>query len=113
MPNTQTLGQELQGQVLDAVRKSQEAVVNAIRTWADTVQAISPSLPSVPSVPFADKLPRPGELVASAYDFAEQLLTAQRKFAEEVLDATAPVLTAAGVSPAKNGHAAQNSRTAK
>jgi hypothetical protein len=40
-------------------------------------------------VPLADKLPKPEEVVASAYDFAEQLLHSQRKFAEEVLKATA------------------------
>jgi hypothetical protein len=106
MPSTKTIGQELQDQVLDAVRKSQETMVDAIRTWAGTVQAITTSLPEVPSVPFADKLPNPGELVASAYDFAGQLLTAQRKFAQDVIDATAPVLTAAS-SPAKNGHTAR------
>jgi hypothetical protein len=39
-------------------------------------------------MPFADKLPKPEEVVASAYDFAEQLLASQRKFAEEVLKAT-------------------------
>ena len=40
-------------------------------------------------VPFADKLPKPEEVVANAYDFAEKLLASQRKFAEEVLKATA------------------------
>ena len=29
--------------------------------------------------------------MANAYDFAEQLLASQRKFAEEVLKATAPL----------------------
>jgi hypothetical protein len=92
MTNTQ----EIQGEVLDAVRKGQEVVVDAIKQWADAVQAITPSIP-VPSVPYADKLPRPEELVAGAYDFAEQLLASQRKFAENVLDAAKPLL------PAKTG----------
>jgi len=35
----------------------------------------------------ADKLPKPEELVANAYDLAEELLAGQRKFAEEVLTA--------------------------
>jgi hypothetical protein len=39
-------------------------------------------------VPGADQLPKPEELVANAYDFAEQLLASQRKFAEEVVRAT-------------------------
>ena len=43
-------------------------------------------------VPGADKLPKPEEVVASAYDFAEQLLASQRKFAEEILKTTASLL---------------------
>ena len=43
-------------------------------------------------MPFADKLPKPEDVVASAYDFAEQLLASQRKFAEEVLKATASLM---------------------
>ncbi len=91
MSDTKTMGQELQGEILKTVRKSQDAVVEAIQMWADAVQSIKPPLPEV-SVPFTDKLPKPSELVAGAYDFAEQLLAAQRKFAEDVLHATAPLL---------------------
>ena len=103
MTDFATNGKELQGQVLDTIRKSQEAVTDAIRAWANTVQSITASLP-VPSAPFADKLPKPSELVANAYDFAEQLLAQQRKFAEDVVEATTPVLTAKGDSrTAKTG----------
>lgn len=93
MTDPTTIAKELQAQVLESVRKSQEAVTNAIRTWADVVHSVTPSLP-IPSAPLADKMPKPGDLVANAYDFAEQLLAAQRKFAEDVLQAIAPVLAA-------------------
>jgi hypothetical protein len=89
MTDTRTVGQEIQGQILDTVRKGQDAVVEAIKTWTETVQSITPSIPT-PSLPFTDKLPKPDELVASAYDFAEQLLASQRKFAESVLEVTSP-----------------------
>jgi hypothetical protein len=79
--------QDLQNEVLNTVRKSQESVIDAIKTWVETVQSITPKIPAV-DMPFADKLPKPEEVVASAYDFAEQLLAGQRKFAEEVLKAT-------------------------
>jgi hypothetical protein len=79
--------QDLQNEVLNTVRKSQETVIDAIKTWVETVQSITPKIPAV-DMPFADKLPKPAEVVASAYDFAEQLLASQRKFAEEVLKAT-------------------------
>ena len=85
MANTAT--QDLQNEVLITVRKSQESVIDALKTWVETVQSITPKVPAV-DMPFADKLPKPEEVVASAYDFAEQLLASQRKFAEEVLKAT-------------------------
>src|SRR5580700_9628316 len=80
--------QDLQDEFLSTIRKSQETVIDAIKTWVETVQSITPKIPSV-QVPGADKLPKPQDVVASAYDFAEQLLAGQRKFAEEVLKATA------------------------
>ena len=85
MANTAT--QDLQNEILSTVRKSQETVVDAIKTWVETVQSISPKVPAV-DIPFAGKLPKPEEVVASAYDFAEQLLASQRRFAEEVIKAT-------------------------
>jgi hypothetical protein len=79
--------QAVQNEVLNTVRKSQEAVIDAIKTWVETVQSITPKVPTV-EIPYADKLPKPEEVVASAYDFAEQLLASQRRFAEDVLKAT-------------------------
>ena len=78
---------DLQEEFLNAVRKSEETVIDAIKSWVETVQSIMPKVPSF-QVPGADKLPKPEEVVASAYDFAEQLLATQRKFAEEVVKAT-------------------------
>jgi len=85
MANTAT--QDLQDEILTTVRKGQESVIDAIKTWVETVQAITPKIPAV-DVPFAGQLPKPEEVVASAYDFAEQLLASQRRFAEEVIKAT-------------------------
>jgi len=85
MPSTPT--QDLQNDILTTVRKSQESVIDAIKTWVETVQSITPKVPAM-DMPFADKLPKPEEVVASAYDFAEQLLASQRRFAEEVIKAT-------------------------
>ncbi len=88
MPSTT---QDVQDEILSTIRKSLETVIDAIKTWVETVQSISPKIPSV-QVPGADKLPKPQDVVASAYDFAEQLLAGQRKFAEEVLKATTSLL---------------------
>ena len=107
MTDLRTTGKEMQGQVLDTIQKSQEAVTDAIRAWAETVQSLTPSLPTA-STPSADKLPKPSEMVSDAYDFAEQLLAAQRKFAEDVLQATAPAFTPKeGSKTAKSAAAAK------
>ena len=89
--------QDLQNEVLSTVRKSQESVIDALKTWVETVQSITPKVPAV-DMPFADKLPKPEEVVASAYDFAQKLLTSQRKFADEVVKAAAPLLPGNGSS---------------
>ena len=98
--------QDLQNEILTTVRKSQETVIDAIRTWVETVQSITPKVPAV-ELPYADKLPKPGELVSGTYDFIEQLLAAQRKFAENVLHATAPLFNSDATAAKKTGAAAK------
>jgi hypothetical protein len=110
---------------LATARKSQEIMVDAIRTWVETVRTATPRLSSVyapvaerlakvPSVyvPLAGKLPTPKDAVASAYDLAERLLAGQRKFAEELLEATKPLMPGYGVSkPQDQGEAAPRDHT--
>ena len=78
--------QEVQDEFLNTIRKSQETVIEAIKSWVDAVQSVTPKLPSV-SVPLADKLPTPQDAVANVYNMAEQLLADQRKFAEDMVKA--------------------------
>ena len=88
--------EELQNEIMNAISKSQAAVVEAIEKWAATVSSMKPELPEL-NLPFADSLnvadmlPKPEDLVKNAYDFAEQLLANQRKFAEDVLRAAGPL----------------------
>ena len=92
-----TPGQE---EFLAVIRKSQDAVIAVVRNLAETVGTASPklasvyapltdALPKLPSldVPFRDKLSGPEGAVAGIYEFAEQLLASQRKFAEDLLKA--------------------------
>jgi len=90
-----TATKELQDGFLSTTRQGQEIVLEAIRTWVDTVQAFTPKMPAI-SIPLADQLPRPQDVVANAYDFAGQVLAGQRKFAEEVLKTTASLLPGSG-----------------
>ena len=97
MASTTSTQQELQDQFLSIVRKSQEMALDVIKSMVDSVQSITPKIPSV-DVPFADRLPKPQDVVASGYDFAEKLLSSQPKFADEVVKAAAPLLPGNGDS---------------
>jgi hypothetical protein len=76
-------------QILDLTRRSQEAVANAVRTWADTVQSVTGSF----AAGSPDKLPDLRAFVDSsvdqAFDVAEKVLAAQRQLAHTILAAGA------------------------
>jgi hypothetical protein len=82
--------QSAQEQTLKTVRDGQQAIVEAVRAWADAVERI---VPPTPALPFSEQLPSPQQVVETSFDFAEQLLKTQREFTENVLAAAAPVLT--------------------
>jgi hypothetical protein len=83
--------QEIQAQVLDGIRKSQEAVVDGMRAWAEAVQQLVPGGAQAAAVPGAGQLPSATEVVDSVFDFAAQLLNAQRELAHSVLGATTAI----------------------
>ena len=96
---TRTSTQDLQEEFLATLRKGQKTIIGALRIWVDTVTTVTPrlspltdKLPNL-TVPFAGKLPTPEEAVDSAYGLAEQLLANQRKFADDLLALTIPLMT--------------------
>ncbi|HYB14021.1 MAG TPA: hypothetical protein VEF71_00895 [Streptosporangiaceae bacterium] len=86
---------ELEEGFLSYSRKSQEIMLEALKTWIDTIQAFTPNVPAV-HIPFADRLPKPDDVVANYYDFIAQILAGQRKFAEEIVKTTSPLLPGEG-----------------
>ena len=90
MPTQNDPTQELQTQMLDGIRKSQEAVIDGMRTWAETIQQLVPGTAQA-AQPHSGQLPTPAEVVDSVFDFAAQLLDAQRQLAHSVLGATTAV----------------------
>ena len=103
-----------QEEVLAATRKSQEAMVAAVKNWLEAVRTVTPKVTSVyspltdrlpklapVSLPFTDKLPTPQDAVTNAYNMAEELLASQRKFAEELLKAITPLMPGRGAAASK------------
>jgi len=89
---TDTLTQT-QDQVLEAVEKIQEPVVDAVRTVVETVEGILPD--NRPTLPFADLVPEPKDIVELYFGFAQKVLDNQHEYAKAILDAVSPLLPAA------------------
>ena len=90
MPSNVTeFAQQAQEQTLTTLRQSQQVIVEAVQAWA---QAVEKAVPETPALPFAEELPTPQQLIHTSFDFAEQLLKAQREFAENLVSAAAPVI---------------------
>ncbi len=87
MSKAQEIGQRVQGQTLDAVRKTQDAVVDAVTAWTETANKI-------PGYARLNKqFPAATEVIDSNLDFARQILASQRDFAGRIMAATAPKAT--------------------
>jgi hypothetical protein len=71
---------EVQDQVRTAVRKGQQATLEAIKSVADTMSSVAPRIPAAASG-LAGKLPTSEAVMAKAYDLAGQALAEQRKLA--------------------------------
>jgi hypothetical protein len=87
MSKAQEIGQKVQGQTLDAVRKTQDAVVEAVTAWTETANKI----PGYAR--FTKPFPVATEVIDSNFGFAQQILASQRDFAGRIVAATAPKAT--------------------
>lgn len=86
MTDTATVVREMEGWILDAVHKANAVTYEALKVMTDAVKPMTAAIPTV-TPPLA-------------YDFVEQLVATERKFAEDVLRLTAQ-LKPAKAAPAK------------
>ena len=66
---------KLQEQIFDLVKRSQDTMIDASRTFTDRVSAMTPG--------DANQL---DELIDSAFDMTERVLQSQREFAKRVVE---------------------------
>src|ERR1700733_10910757 len=78
------LSMKSQDQVLGAVASVQNSMASGYSKLSTIVASKLPKgLPSVPTVPFA---PKPAEVAALSFGFAEKLLASQKAFVGKLLD---------------------------
>ena len=71
MTDTATVVRELEGWILDAVHKTNAVTYEALKVMTDAVKPVAAAIPAV-TPPLA-------------FDFVEQFVATERKFAEDVL----------------------------
>jgi len=86
-----TIGQELEEEFLSVIRKSEQIALEALKPLVEAVHYVVPTMPVI-RVPLAELLPTAHEAVAEAHHFAEHLLADQRRFADDVITTTSPLL---------------------
>lgn len=77
-----------QDKTLEAIKQGQSVIVEAVAAWA---KAAEKTIPAIPALPGVAALPSPEELVKTSFDFYGDVLTAQQKFANDLIAAAAPV----------------------
>ena len=91
MSNVTELTQKGQAQFLEAVRESQQAIVDAVGAWSQTVQGLTSAVPPVPG---AEQLPTAEQVIDNTFDLVEKLVAGQREFARNLVAAAAPATKA-------------------
>lgn len=92
MATATEIGKTAQDQILNALSMSSNAIVDGVRNWAEAVESITPANFNAPAIPGIENVPSPAETVEGGFEFAQQLLTAQREFALSLIQAVAPAI---------------------
>lgn len=76
----------IQDQVLDAIKRSQDATLKIVGAWSESVAKLATNLPDMPKLPLVDSLPKAGELSDQFFDFAQKLMTSQQEFVQKLIE---------------------------
>jgi hypothetical protein len=74
MADTVTVGQDVEGRILDAVRRTNGVTIEAMKVLTDAIRPVTSIIPALtPPV---------------VYDFAGKLMASERKYAQDMLHLT-------------------------
>lgn len=111
MPISAEITNDVQDKVLDHICVVQHAVVDCVRSWAETVEMMFSKLPELP---YAGAPLHSSHVLESAFGFTERMMASHREFAAQVFEAAWPATKAAQAATAKMTNAqAANSETAR
>ena len=77
----------VQEQILEVIKRSQDATLKIVSAWSESVAKLTPKLPEMPKMPMIDALPKPDEVSDKFFEFAQELMNAQQEFVKRLIDA--------------------------
>lgn len=90
MPTAVETTTTIQDQLFETIQSGQRAVVESVRQWSETVELIASRLPELA---FSEPM-RPTQVFEAGIGFTERLVSAQRDFASQLLEAALPATRA-------------------
>jgi 3-methyladenine DNA glycosylase AlkC len=76
----------VQDQVLDAIKRSQDATLQVVGNWSEHVAKMVHNLPELPKLPIPEALTKPSELSDQFFEFAQKLMKSQQEFAKKLVE---------------------------
>lgn len=77
----------VQDQVLDAIKRSQEATLQAVGSWSESVTKMVHNLPDMQKLHVPESLSKPSELSDQFFEFADKVMKSQQEFVKKLIDA--------------------------
>ncbi len=74
MADTVTVGQDVEGRILDVVHRTNGVTIEALKVLTDAIRPVTSVIPAV-TPPLV-------------YDFGEKLMASERKFAQDIMHLT-------------------------
>jgi hypothetical protein len=82
---------EIEEQVLEGIDRADEIAQASISGLRMVTEQVALMLPELPSMPFAELVPAPREIIRASFAVADRIVDSQRRFADGLVDALAPV----------------------
>ena len=86
MPTAVETTNLIQSKLFESIQAGQEAFLDSVRTWAETVELVSAKLPELA---FAEPM-KPSQVFEAGVGFTEKVMASQRDFAARLFEAAQP-----------------------
>lgn len=90
MPTAVETTNVIQDQLFQSIQAGQQAVVESVRRWSETVELLASRMPELA---FSEPM-KPSQVFESSIGFTERLVSSQRDFASQLLEAALPAARA-------------------